>query len=268
MARAFEGIRVLDFSTIFAGPFAAERLAQMGADVIKVEPPETGDTARRMMAGPAFAEKGLSPIFLSVNAGKRSMTLDLKHPQAKEIVHRLVRDSDVFIQNFKGGVIDRLTSQIVSGPHVAAGHNVAAASAVKVVVSMPGGYGSDRFGRTPVLVLGWGGRILVLTGLGLTAADGWTVWMLFLAYAGCLALTEGAERALIGDFAPAGKKATAFGLYHMTAGLLALPGALLFGALWQWFGEAAAFLTAAGLTALSVTALVAITARKKGGSSE
>lgn len=142
----------------------------------------------------------------------------------------------------------------------------AAASAVKVVVSMPGGYGSDRFGRTPVLVLGWGGRILVLTGLGLTAADGWTVWMLFLAYAGCLALTEGAERALIGDFAPSGKKATAFGLYHMTAGLLALPGALLFGALWQWFGEAAAFLTAAGLTVLSVTALLAIAAQQRDGS--
>jgi len=134
----------------------------------------------------------------------------------------------------------------------------AAASAVKVIVAMPGGYGSDRFGRLPVLLVGWVGRILVLAGLGLTAASDGMIWTLFLAYAGCLSLTEAAERALIGDHAPAGKKATAFGLYHMTAGLLALPGAVLFGALWQWLGESVAFLTAAGLTALSVTVLLLI----------
>jgi MFS family permease len=138
----------------------------------------------------------------------------------------------------------------------------AAASAIKAVVALPGGYGSDRFGRTPVVLLGWGGRILVLTGLGLTAASGWSIWLLFLAYAGCLALTEGAERALIGDYAPVGTKATAFGLYHMTAGLLALPGAVLFGTLWQWFGETPAFLAAAVLTALSVTLMLAIIAKK------
>lgn len=136
----------------------------------------------------------------------------------------------------------------------------AAASAVKVVVAIPGGYWSDRFGRLPVLVTGWGARILILTGLGLAASSELTIWVLFLAYAGSLAFTEGAERALIGDYAPSGKKATAFGLYHMTAGLLALPGAVLFGALWQWVGEAAAFLTAAGLTALSVTTLLGIVA--------
>lgn len=139
----------------------------------------------------------------------------------------------------------------------------AAASAVKVIVAMPGGYGSDRFGRLPVLLVGWTGRILVLAGLGLTAASGGMIWALFLAYAGCLSLTEAAERALISDHAPAGKKATAFGLYHMTAGLLALPGAVLFGALWQWLGESAAFLTAAGLTTLSVTILLLIISEKR-----
>ena len=108
MARAFEGIRVLDFSTIFAGPFAAERLARMGADVIKIEPPEAGDTARRMMAGPAFAEKGLSPIFLSVNAGKRSLALDLKHAAAKAVIRRLVKTADVVIENFRVGTMERL----------------------------------------------------------------------------------------------------------------------------------------------------------------
>ncbi|MHA1114157.1 MAG: CaiB/BaiF CoA transferase family protein [Alphaproteobacteria bacterium] len=108
MARAFEGLRVLDFSTIFAGPFAAERLAQMGADVIKVEPPGAGDTARRMMAGAAFAEQGMSPIFMSVNAGKRSLVLDLKHAAAREVIRRLVRGADVVIENFRVGTMERL----------------------------------------------------------------------------------------------------------------------------------------------------------------
>ena len=74
------------------------------------------------------------------------------------------------------------------------------------------------------------------------------VWALFLAYAATLAFTEGAERALVGDFAPPQLKATAFGLYHMTVGLLALPGALLFGSLWQWAGMTTAFLVSAILT--------------------
>jgi MFS family permease len=134
----------------------------------------------------------------------------------------------------------------------------AAASAVKVLLALPGGYCSDRYGRMRVLLAGWIGRILVLGGLGSAAAGEGTIWLLFLAYAGCLAFTEGAERALIGDYAPAAQKATAFGLYHMTAGLLALPGAVLFGSLWQWLGESAAFLTAAALTALSVVALLVV----------
>jgi len=134
----------------------------------------------------------------------------------------------------------------------------AAASAVKVVVAIPGGHWSDRFGRLPVLVVGWGARILILIALGLTATGDLTIWLLFLAYAGSLAFTEGAERALIGDYAPVGQKATAYGVYHMISGLLALPGALLFGALWQWFNATTAFMTAAGLTTLSVIVLLLI----------
>jgi len=135
----------------------------------------------------------------------------------------------------------------------------AAASAVKVVVAIPGGQLSDRLGRQPVLIAGWGARILILASLGVTTTGGMAIWVLFLAYAASLAVTEAAERALIGDYAPGGQKATAFGLYHMVCGLLLLPGAVLFGSLWQWFGAATAFLTAAGLTAVSVLALLAIT---------
>lgn len=132
----------------------------------------------------------------------------------------------------------------------------AAASAVKVVTAMAGGSWADRYGRLPVLLAGWGGRIAILASLGAGADAVPLVWTLFLAYAGSLALTEGAERALIGDRASAGQKATAFGLYHMTGGLLALPGAVLFGAIWQWRGEATAFFTAATLTLLAVTGML------------
>lgn len=138
----------------------------------------------------------------------------------------------------------------------------AAASAVKMSVSIPAGQWSDRFGRLPVLVVGWSARVVILIALGLSATSEFTIWFLFLVYAGSLAFTEGAERALIGDYAAVGQRATAFGLYHMVSGLLVLPGAVLFGALWQWFGEAVAFFTAAGLTVLAVTILLSIASRQ------
>ena len=134
----------------------------------------------------------------------------------------------------------------------------AAASGVKMLVAMPAGQWSDRLGRLPILLIGWTGRIVLLVALGLSEGGGPTVWLLFLGYAGSLAFTEGSERALIGDHAPEGQRGTAFGLYHMVAGLLALPGAVLFGALWQWLGQTTAFLTAAGLTALAVVVLLGI----------
>ena len=76
--------------------------------------------------------------------------------------------------------------------------------------------------------------------------------------AASIGATEGAERAFIGDNAPSGQKATAFGLYHMVVGLAALPGAFLFGALWQWWGEPAAFFSAASLGLLSTLALLSL----------
>ena len=137
----------------------------------------------------------------------------------------------------------------------------AAASAVKVVVAIPGGHGSDRFGRLPVLVAGWSLRVLILVALAVSGGGELTTWVLFLVYAGSLALTEGPERALVGDHAPARQSATAFGLFHMTTGLFALPGAVLFGALWQAFEPSVAFLTAAALTAASVAVLVGVVRR-------
>jgi MFS family permease len=130
-----------------------------------------------------------------------------------------------------------------------------AAHAAKALVAMPGGSLSDRRGRIPVLLMGWGIRILILILLAATAVHAATVIVLFMAYAAAVAWTEGPERALVGDFAPPHQKATAFGVYHLVTGLAALPGALLFGALWQWFGMSAAFGTAAALSTVSAAAL-------------
>jgi len=134
----------------------------------------------------------------------------------------------------------------------------AAAHAVKAVVSIPAGTLSDRFGRRVVVAAGWGSRVLLLVALALAGGGAWVVWSLFLLYAASLAATEGAERAVVGDLAPAAERATAYGLYHLAAGLAALPGGVGFGLLWQGYSPAAAFLAAALLTTAAVVAVVRI----------
>jgi MFS family permease len=132
----------------------------------------------------------------------------------------------------------------------------AAANGVKALVAAPAGAASDRFGRLTVLTVGWIARFGLLIGMALTHTGSFAIASFFLAYAASIAATEGAERALIGDVASSGQKATAYGLYHMVVGLAALPGALLFGVFWQWWGEAVAFFIAAGLGLLSTLVLL------------
>ncbi len=108
MAKAFKGIRVIDFSQVFAGPFATMQLGLLGADVIKIEEPKDGDQCRGIGADNDIGRQGMPPFYLAMNANKRSLTLDLKHPSAREVVARLVKDADVLVQNFRPGVIDRL----------------------------------------------------------------------------------------------------------------------------------------------------------------
>ncbi|HKG25501.1 MAG TPA: CaiB/BaiF CoA-transferase family protein [Thermomicrobiales bacterium] len=98
------GIRVLALEQAVAGPLCTRHLADLGADVIKVERPDGGDFARRYDT----TVKGLSSYFVWLNRGKRSLSLDLKHPAAAEILERLVARSDVLVQNYAPGAIDRL----------------------------------------------------------------------------------------------------------------------------------------------------------------
>ncbi len=106
--RALEGIRVVDFSQVIAGPFCSQHLALLGADVIKIEQPGVGDQARRLLGDNDWGEVDMSPMFLACNAGKRGITLDLKHPKAKEVVVRLLQQADVLLENFKAGVLEKL----------------------------------------------------------------------------------------------------------------------------------------------------------------
>jgi crotonobetainyl-CoA:carnitine CoA-transferase CaiB-like acyl-CoA transferase len=102
------GVRVLDLTNVLAGPFAGYQLALMGAEVVKVEVPGSGDLARNLGADPALSAAGLGISFLAQNSGKRSLTLDLKSPAGQEVFERLVRSSDVLLENFRPGVLERL----------------------------------------------------------------------------------------------------------------------------------------------------------------
>ncbi len=89
MTLAFEGIRVLEFSQVISGPMAAAWLGFLGADVIKIETPGEGDQGRRMMDGGALAGKNMSPLYQGLNTGKRSLSLNLKHPRSRELLARV-----------------------------------------------------------------------------------------------------------------------------------------------------------------------------------
>ena len=103
-AGALNGLRVLDLTRILAGPLCTQMLGDMGADVIKVEPPGTGDDTRTW--GPPFVN-GESAYFLGVNRNKRSLTLNMAVKSGQEILARLVKSSDVLVENFKLGTLEK-----------------------------------------------------------------------------------------------------------------------------------------------------------------
>ena len=112
MPGPLSGIKVVEVAQEIQGPYASLFLADMGADVIKVENRETGDLARRttvgVVGGPDVPHADFAQYFFVLNRGKRSLTLDLKHPRGKEVLGRLLDDADVLLTNFRPGVLERL----------------------------------------------------------------------------------------------------------------------------------------------------------------
>ncbi len=108
MFQPLKGMRVVDLSQVLAGPYATYLLALMGAEVIKIEKPGEGDWTRRTGLTPELAEQGMALNFLTQNGGKKSVTLNLKTAEGKEIARKLVASANVFVENFKPGVAARL----------------------------------------------------------------------------------------------------------------------------------------------------------------
>src|SRR4249920_842476 len=111
-----DGITVLDLTRVLSGPYCTMLLADMGARVIKIEQPGKGDDTRHW--GPPFLQ-GESAYFLSINRNKESVTLDFKKPEGRAILDRLIARSDVLVENFRPGSLDRLGLDYAS---LAAGH--------------------------------------------------------------------------------------------------------------------------------------------------
>ena len=107
MSRPFAGVRILDFTQVLAGPYGSYQLALLGADVIKVERRE-GEDMRRTPLSREWAERGMAPSWLAINGNKKSLTLDFRKPEAIRIIRELAAKADVVMENFRGGVMDRL----------------------------------------------------------------------------------------------------------------------------------------------------------------
>ncbi len=104
MTGPLEGLKVIDVSAVVSGPLAAMILGDQGADVLKVEPPKIGEVVRL----PNFERGGLTSLFINCNRNKRGVTLDLSKPEGIDIMHRLIEETDVFIQNWRPGAAERM----------------------------------------------------------------------------------------------------------------------------------------------------------------
>lgn len=130
MARPLEGLRVADFTRLYAGPFCTMLLGDLGADVVKIEEPGGGDPIRAQ--GPPF-HHGLGMSFLAANRNKRSVALDLRAPQGQDIARALALTADVVVENFRPGVMDRL----------GLGYGPLAAQRPRLVYAALSGFGAD-----------------------------------------------------------------------------------------------------------------------------
>ena len=199
---ALAGLRVLDLSQVLAGPFCTQMLADHGAEVIKIEPPE-GDPARRFAPFRADdAERAFGGYFQSINRGKKSVVLDLKDPAGRAAFLKLVASADVLVENYRAGVMERL----------GLGFEALAKINPRLVYGAIRGFGDPRSGQSPyndwpafdVVAQAMGG-IMGITGpaadqpLKIGPGVGDTVPALMLAF-GILAAVRHAERSGRGQF--------------------------------------------------------------------
>ena len=156
MSLPLAGVRVVDLSRVLAGPACSQSLADLGAEVLKIEHPEGGDDTRRF--GPPFLESE-STYYLSINRGKRSLALDFKHPRGLAVLFKLLAGADVLLENFRPGTLDKL----------GLGAEACRARFPRLIYASISAYGHDglpEFSRQPgydLMVQGLGG-IQSLTG--------------------------------------------------------------------------------------------------------
>ena len=108
MSRLLEGVKILDFTQYKAGPMGTQILGDMGADVIKIERSRGGDLERSFATFGRLTGEGDSPFFLALNRNKRSLALNIKTPEAREVIYKLAAEADVVVQNFRPGVLEKL----------------------------------------------------------------------------------------------------------------------------------------------------------------
>ena len=106
--RAYEGLKIVDFTQVLAGPISTQMFSLLGAEVVKIEAPIKGDQLRTTLTDAEMVAKRLSPAFLTVNLGKKSLAIDLKSDKGREIAYRLIDDADVVVENFRPGVAKKL----------------------------------------------------------------------------------------------------------------------------------------------------------------
>ena len=127
------GVRVLDLTNVLAGPFCCHQLAHFGAEVVKVEAPGRGDLARNLGADADLNARGMGISFLAQNAGKKSVTLNLKRPEGVALLKQLVETADVLVENYRPGVMQRL----------GVGYDVLKASNPRLIYCAISGFGQD-----------------------------------------------------------------------------------------------------------------------------
>ena len=108
MSLPLDGVRVIDLTNVLAGPLASYQMAMLGAEVIKIEVPGVGDLARKMGGDPKLGKMGMGASYCAANAGKKSLTLNLKNKRGKEVFLRLIKNADVVLENFRPGTMKKL----------------------------------------------------------------------------------------------------------------------------------------------------------------